>query len=93
MMSSLSGCRPPPAGRKVRKERQKPEPSTALHDLTETHMVDTSRDVNPGDQAAPGTPGAGEMICPDCSGTGTENGQPCNSCDGTGKVIQGVGGA
>jgi hypothetical protein len=50
-------------------------------------------DVNPGDQAPPGTPGAGENICPECGGKGTRDGQPCANCGGTGKVIEGVGGA
>lgn len=48
----------------------------------------------PGDQAAPGTPGTGEDICPDCGGSGAgDNGSPCTTCSGTGKVIVGIGGA
>ena len=47
----------------------------------------------PGDEAAPGTAGTGENICPKCSGTGEVEGQRCPHCDGTGKVIQGIGGA
>ncbi len=47
----------------------------------------------PGDEAAPGTPGTGENICRDCSGSGELTGSPCPTCDGTGKVIQGIGGA
>lgn len=35
--------------------------------------------MNPGDEAKPGTPGAGEDICPECNGTG--------------KIIRGIGGA
>lgn len=49
--------------------------------------------MNPGDQAPPGTPGAGENLCPDCSGKGSLNGKRCETCGGTGKVIEGVGGA
>ena len=49
--------------------------------------------LNPGDEAAPGTPGTGENICGHCKGHGTmENGQPCPMCDGTGKVTEGIGG-
>jgi hypothetical protein len=46
----------------------------------------------PGDQAPPGAPGAGENLCPECSGTGKVNGHPCDQCKGTGKVITGIGG-
>lgn len=51
-------------------------------------------EMNPGDQAPPGTPGAGENICPKCSGNGIlGDGSRCEHCGGTGKVIEGVGGA
>jgi hypothetical protein len=49
--------------------------------------------LNPGDQAAPGTPGTGEDACPDCSGRGQINGQACATCGGSGRVIAGIGGA
>lgn len=49
--------------------------------------------MNPGDDAAPGTPGTGEDICPMCSGTGQKEGRECENCGGTGKVIHGIGGA
>jgi DnaJ-class molecular chaperone len=49
--------------------------------------------MNPGDQAAPGTPGTGENICPQCSGKGSVEGRECERCGGSGKVIEGVGGA
>lgn len=49
--------------------------------------------MKPGDEAPSGTPGAGENICPDCSGSGKRNGRPCETCAGTGKVTTGVGGA
>lgn len=48
--------------------------------------------MNPGDQAAPGTPGTGENLCPDCSGSGRLEGKPCPTCGGTGKVITGISG-
>ncbi len=50
-------------------------------------------DVNPGDDAAPGTPATGETICPECGGTGRQNGRPCVNCGGTGKVVKAIGGA
>jgi len=38
----------------------------------------TQQPLNPGDQAAPGTPGSGEGICPVCSGCGkTPDGKDC----------------
>ncbi len=48
--------------------------------------------MNPGDVAPPGTPGTGEDICPDCSGTGRFNNVPCPNCGGTGKIIAGIAG-
>lgn len=50
-------------------------------------------EMNPGDQAPAGTPGTGENLCPACSGTGTIDGEPCRKCGGTGKVVEGIGGA
>ncbi|MCG6540417.1 hypothetical protein MCB86_10070 [Pseudomonas sp. KSR10] len=49
--------------------------------------------TNPGDQAAPGTPGTGENICPACNGSGRDEPGECQNCGGTGKVIEGIGGA
>lgn len=49
--------------------------------------------VKPGDQAAEGTPGSGENVCPDCSGSGSIDGTPCTACEGTGVVQDAVGGA
>ena len=48
--------------------------------------------INPGDQAASGTPGSGENVCPDCKGSGKLQNAPCKTCGGTGKVIEGIGG-
>lgn len=49
--------------------------------------------LNPGDEAAPGTPNTGEDICPACGGSGELDGGECANCGGTGKVIRGIGGA
>jgi DnaJ-class molecular chaperone len=49
--------------------------------------------TNPGDEAPPGTPGTGENLCRDCNGTGELEGKSCPNCGGTGKVIEGIGGA
>lgn len=48
---------------------------------------------NPGDQAPPGTPGTGENVCPACQGSGRIDSQACQNCGGTGKVVEGIGGA
>ena len=61
--------------------------------MNETPPGQTSGNVNPGDDAAPGTPGTGEVPCPACHGEGQINQQPCVQCGGTGKVVRGVGGA
>jgi RecJ-like exonuclease len=61
-----------------------------------TVMADQERDKpkpNPGDQAAPGTRGTGENVCPTCKGSGRVEAKACETCGGTGKVIEGVGGA
>jgi hypothetical protein len=50
-------------------------------------------ELNPGDEAAPGTPGTGENLCPTCNGSGMKDGQKCATCGGMGKVIEGIGGA
>jgi RecJ-like exonuclease len=37
--------------------------------------------------------GAGEDVCPVCSGSGRVDDQQCSTCGGTGKLIEPVGGA
>jgi hypothetical protein len=49
--------------------------------------------LKPGDEAPPGTEGAGEDICRRCHGTGEIDGKPCPDCDGSGRVTDGIGGA
>lgn len=52
-----------------------------------------AKQLNPGDEAAPGTPGTGEDLCLECNGTGKrEGGTECQACAGTGKVVRAVGG-
>jgi DnaJ-class molecular chaperone len=52
-----------------------------------------SEKLNPGDEAARGTPGTGEDICPECNGSGRIDGAACPNCDGRGTIVRGVGGA
>ena len=49
--------------------------------------------LNPGDEAAPGTPGTGDDICPQCHGNGRVNGSPCLNCGGSGTITRAIGGA
>ncbi len=53
----------------------------------------SGQEQRPGDQAPPDVPGAGEALCPVCSGSGEVDGRSCDTCAGTGKVTEGVGGA
>ena len=47
----------------------------------------------PGDEAPPGTEGTGEDVCQHCGGSGEHDGQTCPECEGSGRVVRGVGGA
>ncbi len=49
--------------------------------------------LKPGDEAMAGTPGTGEDLCDDCGGSGIrKDGTECPTCEGTGRVIRGIGG-
>lgn len=52
----------------------------------------SGNDTHPGDEAPPGTPGSGEDICRNCGGSGKREGKPCPTCDGTGRINEGIGG-
>jgi DnaJ-class molecular chaperone len=49
--------------------------------------------LNPGDEAARGTPGTGEDICPQCHGKGRIGNAVCANCGGRGRIVEGIGGA
>lgn len=53
---------------------------------------DKDTNLDPGDEAPPGTPGAGEDLCPTCDGSGRINGAKCETCGGTGRITEEVGG-
>jgi DnaJ-class molecular chaperone len=58
-----------------------------------------TRHHTPDDDPEAGVPGTGEDICPECIGTGQQVNQktgkrvdkPCERCDGTGIIIEGIG--
>ena len=56
-------------------------------------MPQPDPDMNPGDEAAPGTAGTGEDVCPDCHGSGQLEGAQCETCGGTDLVLDTVMGA
>lgn len=50
-------------------------------------------DLKPGDETPPDTPGAGEDLCEICGGSGKlADGKACPTCEGTGRVMRGIGG-
>jgi hypothetical protein len=56
-------------------------------------MVGGGQDLSPGDEAAPGTVGSGDDVCPVCSGSGKNaGGGACPNCRGTGIITEGIGG-
>ena len=49
--------------------------------------------MSPGDEAAPGTVGSGDDVCPVCAGSGKNaGGGDCPNCRGTGIITEGIGG-
>jgi hypothetical protein len=52
--------------------------------------VPDNTDLNPGDEAAPGT---GENLCPACNDSRKKDRRQCGQPNRTGKVIEGMGGA
>ncbi|MBV8913032.1 MAG: hypothetical protein JOZ05_08355 [Acetobacteraceae bacterium] len=56
-------------------------------------MSESRSQMNPGDEAPPGTRGTGEDVCPTCHGSGKIEGAECKDCGGSGKVTRAIGGA
>src|SRR3954453_4510706 len=48
--------------------------------------------VSSAGQAARGTPGTGENICPQCQGKGRVDGAACPNCGGTATLVEVIGG-
>ena len=49
--------------------------------------------MNPGDEVPPGSSQSAENICPACGGRGSRDGKACETCGGTGRVVEIVGDA
>jgi hypothetical protein len=77
-----------------RATRSKTSLQSVHRSATRTIMsIHPEHDLNPGDDAEPGTPGTGEDICDACAGKGTlPDGNACPQCGGSGHVIVGIGG-
>ena len=58
--------------------------------MTESEQDRT--DMRPGDEAPPDEPSAAENICPECSGSGSVDGEQCGNCEGTGRITEAIGG-
>jgi hypothetical protein len=54
----------------------------------EVQAAGATAGLNPGSEAPPGTPGAGEHPCPVCGGSGRIRGRRCKTCGGTGRVVE-----
>lgn len=66
-----------------------PSPTNSENPMTTT----PDPDLKPGDEATPGTPGAAEDLCETCGGSGKlDDGKACPECEGTGRVMRGIGG-
>jgi RecJ-like exonuclease len=52
----------------------------------------SGEELEPGDEAPPEEPSAGENVCPACDGSGKADGETCENCGGSGKVIEAIGG-
>jgi predicted RNA-binding Zn-ribbon protein involved in translation (DUF1610 family) len=48
--------------------------------------------MKPGDEVPPDSEAAGEDLCPECGGDGEVDGERCEACRGTGRVVAGIGG-
>ena len=51
-----------------------------------------SMDMAPGDEAPPERDETAPNICPDCHGSGRRDGRRCETCGGTGRIEEAVGG-
>lgn len=62
-------------------------------DDQDPRKVDSPSHMSPGDQAPPTSENAGEMPCRECKGSGRIADRRCPVCEGSGYVMEGIGGA
>jgi hypothetical protein len=88
-------CCPKEATRRQHSHQEAIMPTSRSHPRDQSSTIATPAEakLKPGDDAAPGTPGAGEVFCPECHGRGRVDGVRCQMCGGTGKVTHAIGGA
>jgi DnaJ-class molecular chaperone len=55
-------------------------------------MPPGGRVKSPGDEASEGTMGTGRKTCPSCGGSGRINDHTCQTCQGEGTIVAGIGG-
>ena len=73
--------------------RNKAPDSQSTKTRSKAQMQASNPPLNPGDEAARGTPGTGDDVCPECNGKGRLDGSPCPNCGGSGTITRGIGGA
>jgi hypothetical protein len=89
-----SGIQPEDVKDMEQAQMDPPAAAGAQHDGAPSPVrVSAGPDLSPGDEAAPGTVGSGDDVCPVCSGSGKNaSGGTCPNCRGTGIITEGIGG-
>lgn len=82
---SVAGEEDPGASLSIPAEPSDPPSSQVIFTLPDA--------INPGNKAPEGTLGTAKGICRECGGSGRMANQRCASCDGSGMVNLGLGGA
>jgi hypothetical protein len=92
--STLAGVYMPYRGykRRTASGAKEEKESEEKHDRPRQEASDPERAPAPDDEVEPGTQGAAEGVCPECSGSGRLDGEGCPNCNGMGVVIRAVGG-
>jgi hypothetical protein len=57
-----------------------------------TEKPEAHEPQRPGDEAPAEEPSAGENVCPECGGSGAKDGSDCPNCEGTGRIVEAIGG-
>ena len=57
-----------------------------------TEKPESPEGRRPGDEAPADEPSAGENACPECGGSGRKDGAECRNCEGSGRIVEAIGG-